>query len=551
MQDTTEQTVHRSWTSGEPLRHSTISFVNPSKQLLSHEYEDVTVPTPTDRRSSLADISLKSTPLVNPNSPSSDGRRQVEENVQKKTPILSPGDASTKLPHLAAVQPDPELEEDVILFPGRKSHRSMIKPSSETANEIHPLSRSTGSSPFRGKDVASPDVSDKLSYSRRSRPHLVVRPEHSDLMRPPLYHKDQSPHQFTMSREHEAAIADCVENAESNGISTAHSRQNSAHRLASVIVHMGSTNAPLPSLSTESTVFQGNEDHIIDSQDLSATEGATESVVRIVRKGKRRSATQCLVVWEGKNIDEASWMPISQLTISETQKAISSYERAELVEAATSHLSSTEDSSDIEQLAKQDVANDIQDVIDREQEFCRAVERMPDDQIARLLSKQEELGLGSNELLLFNGLDFEMVKKSKPSKILRDGRHSVMALHERSTVSELQDLKHETEDRSLAGQYGNFDIMDFARPSLQRKSKGRKGAAPQVSDEELNNAIQISWNNDRAKKRLHNDARKEARSRGLLGKNGKADNPNKPSTVLTASQLKIEIRLFLLSDQQW
>ena len=100
----------------------------------------------------------------------------------------------------------------------------------------------------------------------------------------------------------------------------------------------------------------------------------------------------------------------------------------------------------------------------------------------------------------------------------------------------------------LADAYDGFDIMDFDRPSLKKKQKARKGRlAFDLSDSELENAMQLTWDHDRLKKRDKKIEREELRRLGLLGKNTKPDLRTKYKEGVGIQAMKGEIRDFLKS----
>ena len=550
MQDVARHTTQRSNASAQPLRHSSINFINSSNEPPSGQpLVETMKPTTTSQDPySVQSLLEPNLPLTTLPSLSSEYWRQVGENSQSKAPQSAPNDATVKPSDRISQQLDTESEEEVIIFGGRNSHRSTIKPSSTTMKRICSPSFSTEPSPLHGGEISNEDTSEKLSDSSGSGSHL--RPEQPDSTRPPFPDKSQSLHHVISNGGYDAAIADYAENAESNGPLMECSPQIPVHQLTSIDVNEGSTNTSLSTSIAEPTTLQCDEVDLVNFRDLSTSDEATGSPSRVILKKERGSTTQYPVVWEGKNVDDASWIPLSQLTSCRAQEATLSYEQTVVVDAITPEQSSTEDSSDIEQLVMKDVARDMQDIVDHDERFNRAVERTTDDEIARMLSKQEELGLGSNKLVLFNNLDFEAVSNTLTSKMGRGGRQSNVVFHERSTPLKFLG-SDEAQSMIVADQYGEFDIMDFGRLSLQRKSKGRKDAAPQASDEELNTAIQKSWKNDRAKKKLRKDARDEARLRGLLGKKHGADTRSESQEAITASQIKAEIKSFLLSDDQW
>ena len=71
--------------------------------------------------------------------------------------------------------------------------------------------------------------------------------------------------------------------------------------------------------------------------------------------------------------------------------------------------------------------------------------------------------------------------------------------------------------------YNGFDVMDFDRPSLRRKRKG-KGKARfdlDLSDKEMEQHLQTTWEKDRQAKKARKQRREEMRAQGLVGGKGK------------------------------
>ncbi|PWY66162.1 R3H and G-patch domain protein [Aspergillus eucalypticola CBS 122712] len=99
--------------------------------------------------------------------------------------------------------------------------------------------------------------------------------------------------------------------------------------------------------------------------------------------------------------------------------------------------------------------------------------------------------------------------------------------------------------------YYGFDIMDFNRPSVKKKSKGKgRSLDISLSDSELESELVNAWQNDRAKKKARKQKREELRSQGLLGRG--RQNPSlkdKYSNGIGTEDLRSEIRHFLLSPR--
>lgn len=99
--------------------------------------------------------------------------------------------------------------------------------------------------------------------------------------------------------------------------------------------------------------------------------------------------------------------------------------------------------------------------------------------------------------------------------------------------------------------YLGFDIMDFDRPSLRKKSKGSHHVSNfEPSDSDLELQLERAWENDRSKKKARKQQREQLRSQGLLGrKTGKTD-WKKYALGMSMEDLKAEVKAFLLSSSE-
>lgn len=107
-------------------------------------------------------------------------------------------------------------------------------------------------------------------------------------------------------------------------------------------------------------------------------------------------------------------------------------------------------------------------------------------------------------------------------------------------------------DALEADPYYGFDIMDFDRPSLQKKGKGKKPPALDLmfSDSDMESHLQEVWQTDRKKKKAKKKEREELRSQGLLGRSpGDPDLKTKYSQGMNVEEVITEIRTFLLSSR--
>lgn len=288
--------------------------------------------------------------------------------------------------------------------------------------------------------------------------------------------------------------------------------------------------------------------------DLSTSNELVGKVQRIVSKRKRPSGPQYLVVPEGYTVDDARWISVTLLDGSTAQEKIRLYEfeQAQLERHSTNSESDLE--GDQDDLITWDLQEDMDDIVDEQGLLDRIRARMTDEQLARLFSKQEQLGLGSDDLLLYDGAE-QYSFLSSGSRML--SRKQTSGQNSRSQTKGKPRLGNEFPSASLMADvleqdpYNGFDIMDQDRPSLRKKVKGRHGRLPpELSDSELEQGLQSQWEKDRDKKRLRKQEREEMRAQGLLGKKGKLGMKAKYPTGMPLADMKDAIKAFLESMEE-
>ncbi|KAJ9210053.1 hypothetical protein DTO166G4_8314 [Paecilomyces variotii] len=173
-----------------------------------------------------------------------------------------------------------------------------------------------------------------------------------------------------------------------------------------------------------------------------------------------------------------------------------------------------------------------------------------DEQLARALQMQEGLGVTLDEIVLFDSISnprTSRVSNPKPGKSDGRSRQKNKASRESMFVSASALADALDEDP-----YHGFDIMDFDRPSLRKKPKGRRrGINFELSDSETEEQLERAWRNDRERKKIKKQQREELRSQGLLGrKPGKLDMKAKYSKGISIDNVRSEIRSFLLSSAE-
>ncbi|KAH6721368.1 hypothetical protein BKA61DRAFT_666121 [Leptodontidium sp. MPI-SDFR-AT-0119] len=287
-----------------------------------------------------------------------------------------------------------------------------------------------------------------------------------------------------------------------------------------------------------------NRSDIEDFDDLGTSDGVMGEVQAILSKRERASGTQYLVVWEDQSIDEARWVPATTLTSVVALTFIETFEAEEklVVEFQDNDEDDTSDSED-----DLEINVEVEDDDDDADLVQRKINSMTDERIARLLSKQEELGMGSNEILLFDDDEDDDADASVTKSSFRASKFTP-ARSLRGPRRAKGDFPSAT---VLADAYDGFDVMDFDRQSVKKKPKGRKGKLVlDISDSELEASMQAAWDNDREKKKERRQAREELRAQGLLGsKNGKVDIKQKYKEGMGIYAVKEEIKNFLMGGK--
>jgi hypothetical protein len=296
-------------------------------------------------------------------------------------------------------------------------------------------------------------------------------------------------------------------------------------------------------------------DDIETSSEISFSSGLPSI---ILSKRTRESGMQYLVVLPNSGIDDARWLPVTVLgSIPAAAQAIVEFEAKEQLAAK---IVDDFDNSDSEVSTDEQTARDLEDALDdlmdEDDLVQRRRDRMTDEQIARRLAKQEELGLGSDEIILFDGEEDEHDDEDEDMDVLQQRAFAytvkTKAMRSKQSKGTVFASASAFADALDQDPYHGFDVMDQERPSLRKKNKGRRNVLGlELSDEELEEAMNIAWQNDRAKKSLRRREREKLRAQGLLGvAPGKVDLEVKYPEGMMIGQIKSEIKSFMLSDKE-
>lgn len=275
------------------------------------------------------------------------------------------------------------------------------------------------------------------------------------------------------------------------------------------------------------------EHELADFNDIStSSEGPKGAIRTLLGKRARPSGTQYLVQWEGFGMDDATWVLAEALDSSADAK-IETYEAT--LAAHSSEDNDNDENSDDEGEDEEDVTGDYK--------------------LARLLQRQEALGITDSDLEL-NG-ELEGIMELDPATFARASGKK------KGRKSFLPEITPNTKTgffpsaTRFAEAYGDFDPMDWERPSLtrgkQKKGKGKgKAVVAELSDDDLQETLRSSWMKDREKKKTRKAEREALRAEGLLGggRHGKKEEGAKHKGGVTMEELQMEIREFLMGSHQ-
>ncbi|KAK4156401.1 hypothetical protein C8A00DRAFT_12638 [Chaetomidium leptoderma] len=164
---------------------------------------------------------------------------------------------------------------------------------------------------------------------------------------------------------------------------------------------------------------------------------------------------------------------------------------------------------------------------------------MDDETLARLFAKQEELGMGGDDLLLFTSpLAKTETRKAQGKRTANAG--SSRALYGPASATQVADA------------FDNLDLDGWSQltgQSLKRRSKQPPNF--NVSDSEIEAALRTSWQRDRERKKSRKLERETLRAEGMLGKNANPDDLRvKYLTGMKLDDIKAELTSFLLSSAE-
>ena len=434
----------------------------------------------------------------------------------------------------------PTLTPQIPSTPSSVPSRSPLRkpePTVTTAKQLHPLGKS-----FSPPVPMAIHTTPRRAVDRRGRP----------LIRKPISDLEEAIMQDYIAN---MAVDDEDEDEDEDepgpaGRANEHYRFYDGSAEANVKVQTTSKGPKPPSSPGIDQAIDWDSADLDDFDDLSTTGDEVNEISQVLRHRTRPTGSQYLVTAVGQGASDAKWV-LSQKLISQTAiTEIRIYEEIRAMNVQeTSRDTDTEDEDDDDESADDgldDLINDIESEDDENDRIMRHTARMTDEQIARALAKQEELGMGGDELLLFNGQidddddelagEADFIPFSVKKHVSNRGK-SKRNRRERDSFPPAEAFADALEQDP----YGAFDIMDFDRPSLRPKRKGRKADLPfelGVDDPDLAAQLRSTWSKDREKKASRKREKLAEREALLL----ESAERNDPATI------KAEIRQFLVQE---
>lgn len=197
-----------------------------------------------------------------------------------------------------------------------------------------------------------------------------------------------------------------------------------------------------------------------------------------------------------------------------------------------------------------DIGGTDSDAVPEDEDDEDSEENAMDARLARLLAKQEALGLGSDDIMLFDGTGpvddddeegWTLAPKTTPRRKKKGSSKTARLMQKKGQFPSAS---------TMADAFDDLDLMDWHRPALNNY---RSSQAPYCSDSELNEAMEATFQRDRLKKAERKKQREALRAQGLLGKKA---NPEDPRVLypggMSRDELLYELEQFLLgTDEQY
>lgn len=457
------------------------------------------------------------------------------------------------------------VSSDEILFTGRQNAARPRPPKADTFRSLRlpspPAASTKHDSALPAGEISTGNLLQKdVSPLPHNAQSIPLRKRNVDRRGRPLIFSSRREEEEAIMNDYIANLAfddDSEEEEDSEQTSAEPIRRNEHFRFhgdpklhvkvqtKSASRHGQSKTAPAQAIDWDSADLE-------DFDDLSTTDEEVVEVTQVLRHRERPSGPQYLVTLPGQDASEARWVLHAKLTSGSARDEISIFHDIQAIqfEDTSDDLEDDDSETDGADEFRDDVDNDHESEMEENDRTMDRVARMSDEQIARAFAKQAEIGIGGDELLLFDGqVDDKDVDQDMDEFVAND---DFVTFSSKKHVSSRGKSKRNRRQRDTfpsaeafadaldQDPYGAFDIMDFDRPSLRPKNKGRKSDPFEwgLEDEELAQHLHSTWGKDREKKAARKRERQEAREDALL----EAAERNSPAMI------RAEIRRFMVHE---
>ena len=299
----------------------------------------------------------------------------------------------------------------------------------------------------------------------------------------------------------------------------------------------------------------GDSEDLGDLDKLSTSDEILDTVDHVLSKRQRPGGTQYLVIWEGHTIDDARWIPIDCLQMPGAMRKVRRYESKQIsLKLHDRHVEELPEGAKMG-VRLMDLEDKLDEHLDEELFDERQEMEMADGRIARLFAKQEELGLGSDELIIFDGAGNSTDENQDSDiEILMQSTASHVPVYNKQIAIAQDALGCADATEAGLDEYScdDIEIVHQSRRSSRKTSNGpRCRMSFDPSDEDLEFSMKAAWDNDRNKKKLRKQQREVLRAQGLLVKNKKKlELKAKYKQGMTMDDVQFEIRKFLDSTYE-
>jgi hypothetical protein len=204
--------------------------------------------------------------------------------------------------------------------------------------------------------------------------------------------------------------------------------------------------------------------------------------------------------------------------------------------------------------ATRDLQEAFDDEVSNGHLFASRMAGMTDEELAHRLAKQSELGLDTDELLLLDGGEGNFSSEEDLEYLRQELGHYSHKMRAKRGQGNMRSGNNKRgallANSVIVSPYEDFDVVDRSRHSIQKSSQGRYFHIDEdMTDSDIEEMLQESWQNDRRKKKERKLQREELRAQGALGnKKGKINMKAKYAEGMDLAQVKEEIKVFLGSQ---